>query len=312
MTFDSEAASLLPENILFGTSSWNYEGWKGTIYKREYKSEKAFSQESLSEYAHFPWFRTVGIDASFYGPLHGPTLERYASQLPAGFRWVSKVWEEISVPFFGKHPRYGPRAGKENPHFLNAELFCERVLKPLEAPHIFRHVGPLVFQFQSMPLQHHDAQERFLRKLDKFFTDLPTQFQYACEIRNQELLSQHYFDLINHFGVAHCFNHWTSMPPLVQQMKSAAAAGSLKANFFIARLLTPLGVKYEDAVKLYAPYNSLKAPIESAREDAVRLILRGIERQISTYILVNNRLEGHAPSTIDAIGRMAVAALHLR
>ena len=312
MTFDAEAAALLPQNILFGTSSWNYDGWKGTIYKREYSSEKAFTQESLSEYVTFPWFRTVGIDSSFYSPLRPSTLERYASQVPTGFRWVSKVWEEITVPVYGRHPRYGVNAGKANPNFLNASFFSDRVLKPLEAPHIYRHIGPLIFQFQSMPFhQHHDVGQ-FLKQLDKFFCDLPTQFQYACEIRNPELLKQNYFELLNHFGVAHCFNHWTGMPPLVDQMKTAAMAGGLKANFFISRLLTPLGVSYENAVKRYAPYDSLKKEIPSAREDAVRLILRGIERQILTYILVNNRLEGHAPSTIDAIGRMAISALNTR
>lgn len=312
MTPDFEAASLLPNNILFGTSSWNYQGWKGTIYQRNYSSEKSFSQESLAEYVNFPWFRTVGVDASFYNPLRLSTLERYATQVPTGFRWVSKVWESITVPVFGRHPRYGENAGKPNPNFLNANLFSEHVLKPLEAPHIFRHVGPLVFQFQSMPVHHHQENEDFLKKLDKFFSELPTQFQYACEVRNPELLNNHYFNLINHFGVAHCFNHWTGMPSLREQMIAAANAGGLKANFFVARLLTPLGVNYDHAVKLYSPYNTLKEPIPSAREDAIRLILRGVERQILTYILVNNRLEGNAPSTIDAIGRMAIEALHLR
>jgi hypothetical protein len=40
----------------------------------------------------------------------------------------------------------------------------------------------------------------------------------------------------------------------------------------------------------------------------VRLAKRALERKVKVYILVNNRAEGNAPQTIDAIGRMIAAS----
>src|SRR4051794_30636414 len=58
-------AARLPAGIRFGTSSWNYPGWGGLVYHREYEGRGA-SAKMLREYAEFPLFRTVGIDSSFY------------------------------------------------------------------------------------------------------------------------------------------------------------------------------------------------------------------------------------------------------
>jgi len=42
-----------------------------------------------------------------------------------------KVWEEITIPTFAKHARYGVRAGQPNQLFLDVKLFEELVLTPL-------------------------------------------------------------------------------------------------------------------------------------------------------------------------------------
>ena len=40
------------------------------------------------------------------------------------------------------------------------------------------------------------------------------------------------------------------------------------------------------------------------RRDVVRLARRAMERNVPAFVLVNNRAEGNAPLTINAIGRM--------
>ncbi len=45
------------------------------------------------------------------------------SSAPRGLRYALKIPEEITVKSFPKHPRYGPRAGDDNPAFLNAAIF---------------------------------------------------------------------------------------------------------------------------------------------------------------------------------------------
>ena len=46
---------------------------------------------------------------------------------------------------------------------------------------------------------------------------------------------------------------------------------------------------------------SVKEANEEMRADAVRLAKRAIERSVPAFIIVNNRSEGHAPGTIQAI-----------
>ena len=99
------------------------------------------------------------------------------------------------------------------------------------------------------------------------------------------------------------------MPPLNEQMTKAAEAGGLQAGFFAARILTPRGIAYEKAVERFTPYDSIKQPLPEMRADAVKLAKRAIKRGIRAFILVNNRAEGNAPQTIDAIGRMIAAEI---
>lgn len=307
-SFDSESAGKLPQNIRFGTSTWTYPGWKGLVYKRAYKNEKEFKAHCLEEYAEVPWFRSVGIDNTFYTPPSSQQLQAYARALPDSFRWVSKVWERITIPRYPKHPRYGKNAGSANTDFLNADLFSREVLERFSEPEIFKRTGPFVFQFQTMGTSL-VAQVDFLNSLHTFLQKLPKQFRYAVEIRDKQLLTKRYFEILNSAGATHCFNHWYIMPPLREQMKCAADAGGLHAPFYVSRILTPLGVKYEDAVKLFQPYDRLKQPNPEMRKDVVRLAKRALERDADAFIIVNNRSEGSAPMTIDALGRLITSEL---
>ena len=216
------------------------------------------------------------------------------------------MWEEITIPVYAKHRRYGTKAGLANPNFLNAELFIESVLAPYEDEAIRRHCGPFVFQFQALRKEWTDAPSRFLEQLDAFLARLPKHFLYATEVRNEELLSSDYFALLNRHGATHCFNHWTQMPPLRKQMQAGAAAGGLTAPFYVCRLLTPLGVSYQQAVERFQPYNSLQEPNQALRQDVVTFARRAVERNVPAFVVVNNRCEGYAPGTIDAIGNEIV------
>jgi hypothetical protein len=68
--------SLVERGVYFGTSSWKYEGWLGSIYSRDRYltrgrfSRKKFETDCLREYAET--FPVVGGDFSFY---QFPTLD---------------------------------------------------------------------------------------------------------------------------------------------------------------------------------------------------------------------------------------------
>ena len=289
--------TMLPD-VRFGTSSWAYPGWQGLIYRKPYAKSR-FSQDCLAEYAAYeyqgaPLFRTVGIDHTFYHPPAPVQLQHYAAQVPDGFTFCSKVWEEITVPAYATHPRYGSKAGTANRRFLDAALCRDMVLTPTREA-LGDRLGPFIFEFQRTGLEPRD----FLDKLDDFLSLLPSDCPYAVEVRNPALLGTRYHDVLKAHGVAHVYNHWTGMPALAGQ--HAALGQRLTAGFAIVRLLTPLGLSHAEAVKRYAPYDRLTQPIPTMRKDTLALIVQAVEEQKPVHILVNNRTEGNAPMTIQAL-----------
>lgn len=290
----------LPAAIHFGTSSWNYPGWDGLVYHRKYPKSGAVTK-MLGEYAEFPLFSTVGIDASFYRPLSAATWRNYAAVLPEGFRCVSKAWNRITIHTFTGH-QDGGRPGELNPDFLNAELFTAEVLGPA-LENAGGHVGPFVFEIQTIARNAGIAPEAFAERLDAFLERLPPEAEYGVEIRNASYLTPAYLAVLRAHGVAHVFNSWTRMPAIGEQLSRPDA---ITAGFIVARALLRPGRTYDEAVDAFAPYDRVKEPLPELRLDLARLAERAIRLRIPAYIVVNNRAEGSAPHTITAVARLLV------
>lgn len=289
--------------IRFGTSTWAYEGWQGQVYTRAYAKSR-FAQECLGEYCQYqyngaPLFRTVGNDAAFYRPPTASQLQRYLHQIPEDFQMCFKVWEEITIPAFARHPRYGAKAGQANPRFLDAALFNDLVLTPFREARFAPHLGPLLFEFQ----RHGLPTDEWCMQLDRFFRQLPRAFRYAVEIRNAGLLGADYHHILAAHGVAHVYNHWSLMPALVEQHRRL---GGFTAPFTVVRLLTPLGITYEAAKKRAAPYDRLVDVLPEMRRETVSLVRSAVSEGRQAYVLVNNRAEGNAPRTIQALADQLV------
>jgi uncharacterized protein YecE (DUF72 family) len=308
-SYDFESAKKLPANIKFGGSSWVYEGWKGRVYHSAYSSKADFAHRSFQEYVQFPWFRTVGIDSGFYAPLSADKLKAMSDVSPDDFQWVTKACEVITAPKFPNVERSGVRAGERNETFLSAEYFLRDILGPYQESKTRHRLGAVVFQFPKIPISTLSPRE-FFDKLQIFLTALSAEgLRLSVEVRNKEFLCAEYFDTLNGCGVTHCFNHWTDMPPLREQMIVAHNHGGLKAPFYIARILTPLGVSYEQAVERFAPYSQIKSPNQQMRADTITFVKRAIERKVPAFIIINNRCEGHSPGTINEIGKQIVSEL---
>lgn len=293
-------AALAAQNIFIGTSSWKYEGWLGQIYSRgRYTtrgrfSQKRFHDECLSEYAET--FPIVCGDFSFYQFPSPEYWRKLFASAPSPLQFAFKVPEDVTVKQFPRHPRYGPRAGEDNSSFLNASLFQSNFLDLLH-PYGPR-VAALILEFGTFPKYCYAEASDFLRELDPFLAALPRGFRYAVELRNPEFLSPEYFACLRQHGVAHVFNAWTRMPEIGTQLHIRDA---YTADFTLARALLRRGRPYEDAVAKFSPYQHVQDPNPDTR-DALRLLIRRArERHEPSYIFVNNRLEGNAPETIEAI-----------
>jgi uncharacterized protein YecE (DUF72 family) len=295
-------AARLPAEVRFGASSWNYPGWRGLVYHREYQGRGA-SARMLEEYAAFPLFRTVGIDSSFYAPPTETVLHSYAEHLPPGFPCVSKVWNQLTVQTFTK-AQDKARAGQANPDFLSPDVFLEAVYGPYQR-HFADHMGPFVFEFQAIARRSGITPESFAARLDEFFGAVPREGKYAVEIRNEEFLTPMYFAVLREHGVAHVFNSWTRMPPIGTQLD---LPGAVSGPFLVARALLQPGRSYDEAVDAFAPYDRIQDPSPPLRHDLVRLIETAVRTRIPAYLLVNNRAEGSAPLTVAEVLRMLPGA----
>lgn len=287
-------------NVWLGTSSWKYPGWLGNIYTPErYRTRGKFSQKKFDEtcLAEFgETFLAVCGDFAFY---QFPSPE-YWSKLflgsPSTLHFAFKVPEHITVKTWPCHARYGQRAGLDNENFLDAGLF-ESAFTRLLLPHQSR-VSVLIFEFGTFSKREFSDSGEFIEKLDPFLASLPRGWRYAVEIRNPEYLGPEYLTCLRRHGVAHVYSSWTRMPDLGVQL---ALPGSHTAEFTVARALLRPGRTFEQAVQKFAPYEKVKEPLVRAREALREIVRRGEENRKGVFVYVNNRLEGNALDTIEAI-----------
>jgi uncharacterized protein YecE (DUF72 family) len=302
-----QAARLAPklkrlanQGVYFGTSSWKYEGWLGSVYSadryqtRGKLSKAKFEEGCLAEYVET--FPTVCGDLTFY---QFPT-EQYWAKLfnatPKHFVFAFKVPEDITVETWPKHARYGRRAGIANENFLNAQAlaqFFTSRLKPYG-----KQVGPLIFEFGTFNKKTFPTPADFLTKLDTFLALLPEGFRFAIEIRNEDYLTPDYLAALASHNVAHALNAWTRMPSLDDQ---AQLPGAMTADFTVVRALLRRGRPYDKAVETFEPYDRIQEPNEGARDGMRMIAQRAMQERKDAFLFVNNRLEGNAPSTIEAV-----------
>ena len=288
-------AASVPAHVRFGTSSWTFEGWKGIVYRDRYPSKQAFVRGSLAEYARFPLFRTVGVDRSYHAPLTAEDWAAYAAQLPAGFVACTKVWSEITTRVFPAHERFGDRAGRENASFLDPRLLVERVLLPL-AEGFDAHAGPLLVEIPPAPTGTDPG--RLADAIETFLCAVPDTFHYAFELREPQLLSDRYLDVLRaHPHASHVFNLHTRMPSIGAQL----ARGALIGRAVVARLMLPRGRTYAQMKERYAPFDRLVEPAPQMRADVLALIDATAASGAELFVIANNKAEGSSPLTVRAL-----------
>ena len=293
-------AVLSQQDIFIGTSSWKYEGWLNQIYTpRRYTtrgkfSQKKFEEGCLNEYAET--FPVVCGDFSFYQFPSDDYWRHLFGSAPSKLRFAFKVPEEITVKVHPTHARYGPRAGLENEAFLNADIFRAMFFEPLQ-PYAER-CAAFIFEFGTFPKQAFENADHFLARLDPFLGALPAGGRYSVEIRNPEFLGPDYFTILRAHNVAHVFNAWSRMPPIHKQIRMPDA---FTADFTVVRALLRFGRVYEQAVEKFQPYSVIQDPNPETRGAIRDIIERAKAMRQASYIFVNNRLEGNAPGTIEAI-----------
>lgn len=264
------------------------------IYNRVYPSTKVFNKECLAEYSEL--FPTVCADFALYDFPNADTMRVIHDQTKDDFKLSLKVTDRITIKRYPNLRRYGTNAGRDNPDFLNRELFEDAFLKPIEK--LKKKRGAIIFEFSTFHPNSGVTYDSFVSAIDQFLAKLPKGMDYAVEVRNREFLTAEYLEMLRSNGVAHALNSWTRMPPIIEQIQMA---GVLSGKFSVARALLKPGRTYEEAVERFQPYDSIKEENPELRLGLVDAVQRCIEEGKILYAYVNNRAEGNSPRTIEAI-----------
>jgi len=155
-----------------------------------------------------------------------------------------------------------------------------------------------MFEFSRFWPTDYEHSRNFLADFDKFFSQLPKGWPYGIEMRNRTRLRP---DYLGRHRVTQAFNSWEAMPAVREQM--ALPGSRTNPELVAARFLLKPGRQYEEAVKTFEPYDSIKEENPDARAAGKALIAEGQTAgpKRKTFIFVNNRLEGNALGTITAM-----------
>jgi uncharacterized protein YecE (DUF72 family) len=307
----------LPSSVYLGTSSWSFPGWRGIVYGDSY-SESTLAREGLTAYAQHPLLRLAGIDRSYHQPLGAREFERYAGQVPEGFRFLVKAPALVTDAYLRAERGVPAQA---NPRFLDPQTAIEQFVHPaLEG--LAARAGPLVFQLPPLPrtMTADDAGPATIERLGEFLSALPRQVGmqaplYAVELRNPELLTPRFLRVLRSCGARLTIGIHANMPAAARQSAALRALDALPEEGDDWRLKGPLvvrwnlhsGFRYDDARNRYAPFDRLIDPDIATRGTLVHLVHVALKSGQPCYIIANNKAEGSAPLTLVELARAIVA-----
>lgn len=309
----ADLAQALPPQIHLGTSSWSFPGWEGLVYGEAYSDSK-LSRDGLAAYGTHPLLRTVSIDRSFYAPLSIADYLRYAQQVPDSFRFIVKAPASVTDATL-RAERGEPVA--DNPCFLDAGLAAREFVEPCLAG-LGAKAGALVFQFSPLPERVLADPAAFVERLAAFFSALPPLPPgiddapgpcYALEIRDACLLTPRLIRMLRERGVRYCVGLHARMPdPLRQAAALALLDGDEPAGPLVVRWSLHGGFKYEQAKAKYEPFNRLVDEDPATRHSLAELAARYALAGQPVLVIINNKAEGSAPLSCDALAREIAAA----
>jgi uncharacterized protein YecE (DUF72 family) len=221
-------------------------------------TEQVLPVDSVEEY--FAHFRVLELDFTFYRPLlegdgqptqNYHTLRTYRQHLKDADRLILKVPQIVFAQKLRRDGRF-----VENSDYLNPELFIRQFYEPA-----VDLLGPLIsgfiFEQEYQRKQDRVSPEQVSEQLDEFFKAIPKDDRYHIELRTEALLVAPLFKMMEKHGVGQVLSHWTWLPPLRVQFARSYRRFLNSGQQCIIRLLTPRGIRYEDAYAKAHPFNRL-------------------------------------------------------
>ncbi len=308
--------------VLMGTASDRYAGWLGQIYSSErYQGrtqkrarqvgERSFLEEvlpvdSLQEY--FQHFGILEVDFTFYGPLldqkGGPTpnyrlLELYKSHMGAEDLLVLKAPQAVTAQRLRRGGSFEP-----NPSYLAPELFTLGFYEPAQGV-LKENLAAMVLEQEYQPKGQRVSPDQMARDLERFFSQVPRDERYHLELRTPQYLAEPVFRVMEHYGVGQVLSHWSWLPPLSRQMEESGGRFLKKGKVSLLRLMTPLGMRYEEAYARAYPFDHIVDGMLQPRmvEETARIMMAVVQTGGHAYVIVNNRSGGNAPQIAKMVAQ---------
>ncbi|MGV8073321.1 MAG: DUF72 domain-containing protein [Syntrophobacteraceae bacterium] len=304
----------LHPKVFIGTASDRYSGWIGQIYSQNLYEQKitrrlnrvgknSFKQEVLpieSVKEYFEHFRVLELDYTFYEPLLNENQEptrnykalcKYRKYLSEEDYLILKVPQIVSAQKIRRGAAYEP-----NPHYLNPEIFYRRFYKPANTL-LGENLRGFIFEQEYQRSAERSSAKELAESLDSFFDAVPTDDRYHIELRTESYLVKPVFDVFERHGIGQVFSHWTWLPALPRQFEKADRRLFNSGGQSVIRLMTPRGIRYEDAYATAYPFDKLIDGLfqPAMINEAVDLMHAVVDRGNSINVIVNNRSGGNAP-----------------
>ncbi|MCX5880036.1 MAG: DUF72 domain-containing protein, partial [Deltaproteobacteria bacterium] len=261
-------------------------------------TEEFLPVESVQEY--FQHFSILELDFTFYSLLlddhSNPTptyrvLETYRKHLKDADRVVLKVPQTIFAQKLWKGGKFA-----ENPGYLDAEIFIQKFYAPA-----MELLGPtlqgFIFEQEYQAKKERSSPDQFASALDRFFESIPKDMRYHIEIRTEPLLSKPFFQVLEKHGIGQVLSHWTWLPSLRKQFSKGSGRFFNAGKKAVIRLMTPIGMRYEEAYLKAFPFDKMVEGMMSPRmpEETAEIMLAAVKEDVQANVIINNRAGGNAP-----------------
>jgi hypothetical protein len=184
----------------------------------------------------------------------------------------------------------------ENPSSLNPKIFTEQFYEPA-VNLLGSHLSGFIFEQEYQRKEDRVPVVDMALNLDKFFSQIPKDSRYHLELRTDLYLRDQVFEVMARYGVGQVLSHWTWLPPLRKQLAKADGRFFNAGNECVIRLLTPLGMGYEDSYAKAYPFDKLVEGMMQPEMilETVEIIKGAIEKGVLVNLIINNRAGGNAP-----------------
>jgi uncharacterized protein YecE (DUF72 family) len=319
----------LHRQVSLGTASDRYVGWIGQVYQAERYLQrltrrthlvggKTFIEEvlpidSVGEY--FAHFAALELDFTFYHLLldsdgrpsqNYRVVEAYRRFLKEGDRVLVKVPQVVFAQKLWRDGRF-----QANDAYLQPDIFSARFHRPI-VELLGDNLRAMIFEQEYQRKQDRVPPPAMASALDHFFRSIPQDTRYHVELRTDSYLVDVVFAVFAQHGVGQVLSHWTWLPPLAEQFARSGRRFLNSGKECVVRLMTPRGMRYEDAYARAHPFSRLVPGMVAPRmiDETVALMHAAVEAGVHLNVIVNNRAGGNAPLIAQMLAGRFLADFH--